>query len=86
MTRLYVGNMPFSASEESIRTAFSAHGAIESLSMMLDRTSGPPLRFGFIEMSSADAARAVHALNGKDFGGRPLKVSEVKVRDRSRAG
>ena len=83
MTKLYVGNLPFSTTEESVRAAFSVHGAVESLLMMTDRTTGPPQRFGFIEMASADAARAMHALNGTDFGGRPLKVNEAPERDRS---
>lgn len=86
MTKLYVGNLPFSATEEAVRTAFAAHGAVESLSMMTDRTTGPPQRFGFVEMASADAARAMHALNGSDFGGRPLKVNEAQDRSRSHDG
>lgn len=84
VTRLYVGNLPFSAAEDAVRAAFSAHGVVESLSMMTDRTTGPPQRFGFVEMASADAARAMHALNGTDFGGRRLKINEVPDRDRSR--
>ena len=77
MTKLYVGNLPFTATEEAVRGAFAPHGTVESLSLMTDKTTGPPQRFGFIEMASADAARAMHALNGKDFGGRPLKVNEA---------
>lgn len=82
MTKLYVGNLPFAATEESVRNAFSPHGKIEALSLMTDKTTGPPQRFGFLEMASADAARAVLALNGKDFGGRAMKVSEAHERDR----
>ena len=81
MTKLYVGNLPFFATEEAVRAVFAAHGAIESLALKTDRTTGPPQRFGFVEMASADAVRAMHALNGTDFGGRPLKISEAQVRD-----
>ena len=78
MTKLYVGNLPFAATEEAVRSAFEPHGKIESLSLMTDRTTGPPQRFGFIEMANPDAARAMHALNGTDFGGCPLKVNEAQ--------
>jgi RNA recognition motif-containing protein len=84
VTKLYVGNLPFSATEETVRTAFSAHGTVESLSLVMDRDTGQPRGFGFVEMSSADASRAMQALNGADFGGRPLKVNEAQ--DRPRAG
>lgn len=78
MTKLYVGNLPFAATEDAVRSAFAPHGTIESILMMTDRTTGPPQRFGFIEMADADAARAMLALNGTDFGGRPLKVNESR--------
>ena len=84
MTKLYVGNLPFSATEETVRTAFAAHGAIESVALVMDRATGQPRGFGFVEMPSADASRAMQALNGTDFGGRPLKVNEAQ--DRARAG
>lgn len=86
MTKLYVGNLPFSATEDSLRTAFTAHGAVQSLSLVTDRATGQPRGFGFIEMSSEDASRAMQALNGADFGGRPLKVNEAQERDRSAGG
>ena len=78
MTKLYVGNLPFATTEDAVRSAFAPHGTIESLLMMTDRTTGPPQRFGFIEMASADAVRAMQALNGTDFGGRALKVNEAQ--------
>lgn len=86
VTKLYVGNLPFSATEDSLRTAFTAHGAVQSLSLVTDRTTGQPRGFGFIEMSNEDASRAMQALNGTDFGGRPLKVNEAQERDRSGGG
>jgi len=86
MTKLYVGNLPFSATEDSVRTAFAVHGAVESLSLVTDRATGQPRGFGFVEMSNDDASRAMQALNGTDFGGRPLKVNEAQERDRSGGG
>ncbi len=82
MTRLYVGNLPFSATEESVRALFSKHGTVEKVSLITDRETGRPRGFGFVEMSSADADRAIQALNGTDFGGRPLRVNEAQERPR----
>ncbi len=82
MTRLYVGNLPFSATDESVRALFSKHGTVEKVSLITDRETGRPRGFGFVEMSSADAARAIQALNGADFGGRPLRVNEAQDRPR----
>ena len=83
MTKLYVGNLPFTATEDSVRTLFSAHGTVEKVSLIIDRDTGRPRGFGFVEMSNADATRAMQALNGKDFEGRALKVNEAQDRDRS---
>ncbi|HVS77007.1 MAG TPA: RNA-binding protein [Steroidobacteraceae bacterium] len=85
MTRLYVGNLPFSATDESLRALFSKHGTVEKVSLITDRETGRPRGFGFVEMSSADAARAIQALNGTDFGGRPLRVNEAQERPRGGA-
>jgi RNA recognition motif-containing protein len=82
LTKLYVGNLPFSATEESVRALFAPHGSVESLSLVSDRDTGRPRGFGFVEMSSSDASRAAEALNGKDFGGRELKVNEARARER----
>ena len=86
MTKLYVGNLPFSATEDSVRTLFSAHGTVEKISLINDRDTGQPRGFGFVEMSGADASRAMQALNGMDFGGRPLKVNEAQDKPRSGGG
>lgn len=80
MTKLYVGNLPFTATEESVRALFASHGTVEKVSLINDRDTGRPRGFGFVEMSSADAARAMQALNGADFGGRPLRVNEAQDR------
>jgi cold-inducible RNA-binding protein len=78
MSKIYVGNLPFSADESQVRALFEQHGTVESVSLINDRETGRPRGFGFVEMSSADAARAIQALNGKDMGGRPLKVNEAQ--------
>jgi RNA recognition motif-containing protein len=83
MTKLYVGNLPFTATEDGVRALFSAHGTVEKVSLITDRDTGRPRGFGFVEMSNADASRAIQALNGRDFEGRALRVSEAQERDRS---
>src|SRR5471030_2800507 len=84
MSKIYVGNLPFSASEADVRTLFSQHGTVESVSLPTDRETGRPRGFGFVEMSQADAARAIQNLNGQDMGGRPLRVNEAQ--DKTRTG
>ncbi len=83
MTKLYVGNLPFTATEDTVRALFSPHGTVERLALINDRDTGRPRGFGFVEMSNADASRAMQALNGTDFDGRPLKVNEAQDRERS---
>ena len=83
MTKLYVGNLPFTATEDSVRTLFTTHGSVDKVSLINDRDTGRPSGFGFVEMSNADAARAMQALNGTDFEGRALKVNEAQDRERS---
>jgi RNA recognition motif-containing protein len=86
MTKLYIGNLPFSASEESVRALFTEFGTVQSLSLVNDRATGTPRGFGFVEMSTNDASRAMQSLNGKDFDGRPLKVNETQDRNRPGGG
>jgi len=87
MTKLFVGNLPFTATEESVRALFTPHGTVDKLALINDRDTGQPRGFGFVEMPAADAARATQALNGTDFGGRALKVSEAQERSSgNRAG
>ena len=83
MTKLYVGNLPFSATEDSVRELFAAHGSVDKVALINDRDTGRPRGFGFVEMSDSDASRAMQALNGTDFGGRSLKISEAQDRERS---
>jgi RNA recognition motif-containing protein len=86
VTKLFVGNLPFTATEESVRALFEPHGTIESLALINDRETGRPRGFGFVEMSSADSAKAMQALNGKDFEGRALKVNEAQSKGRNGGG
>jgi RNA recognition motif-containing protein len=86
MAKLYVGNLPFTATEDTIRALFAEHGAVEKVSLVNDRETGRPRGFGFVEMSSADASSAMQALNGRDFGGRPLKVNEAQDKPRGGGG
>jgi cold-inducible RNA-binding protein len=82
MTKLYVGNLPFTATEQAVRSLFSPHGTVETLALITDRETGRPRGFGFVEMSSADASRAMQALNGTDFDGRTLRINEAQDRQR----
>lgn len=78
---LYVGNLPWSANEEDVRSAFEAFGEVTSVKLIEDRETGRPRGFGFVEMSDDNAAQeAISALDGNDFGGRNLKVNEAKPR------
>jgi RNA recognition motif-containing protein len=80
MTKIYVGNLPFSATESEVREMFAQHGTVESVSLITDRDTGRPRGFGFVEMARADASKAIQQLNGKDLGGRPLRVNEAQER------
>ena len=86
VTKLYVGNLPFTATDDSVRALFSKHGTVEKISLVTDRDTGRPRGFGFVEMSNADASRAMQALNGTEFDGRTLKVNEAQDRERSGGG
>jgi RNA recognition motif-containing protein len=86
MAKIYVGNLPFTASEADVRALFSQHGTVESVSLPTDRDTGRPRGFGFVEMNQADAARAIQSLNGQDMGGRPLRVNEAQDKPRGGGG
>jgi len=80
MKSIYVGNLPFSALEDDVRDMFSTHGEVASVKLIEDRETGRFRGFGFVEMDDADAESAIEALDGKDMGGRALKVNEAKPR------
>lgn len=77
---LYVGNLPWSATEEEVRTLFANHGSVNSVKLVSDRETGRARGFGFVEMEDADAAGAIEALDGTSFGGRTLRVNEAQPR------
>lgn len=80
MTSIYVGNLPFSASEEDIRGLFSQYGAVNSVKLIADRETGRSRGFAFVDMERADARKAIPALNGSEFDGRTLRVDEATDR------
>ncbi|WP_432735958.1 RNA recognition motif domain-containing protein [Maridesulfovibrio sp. FT414] len=78
---LYVGNLAWSATEQDVRAAFEEFGDVTSVKLVNDRETGRPRGFGFVEMSDNAAAQAaIEAMDGKEFGGRNLKVNEAKPR------
>ena len=77
---LYVGNLPWSATEEEIRDLFATHGEISSVKLISDRETGRARGFGFVEIDADSAATAVEALDGTSFGGRTLRVNEAQPR------
>ena len=77
---IYVGNLPFSATEDEVRELFGAHGSVESVALITDRETGRSRGFGFVEMDDDAARAAIEALNGADFGGRALTVNEARPR------
>lgn len=79
-TSIYVGNLPWSASEEEVSKLFSDYGEVLSAKIILDRETGRSRGFGFVEMEKADADEAIRAINGTQFGGRTLKVNEAQPR------
>ena len=87
-TKLYVGNLSFRTTSDELREAFSAAGTVESASVIEDRETGRSRGFAFVEMATPEeAAAAIEAFNGKDFGGRNLTVNEAKPRtDRGGGG
>jgi RNA recognition motif-containing protein len=86
MTKIYVGNLPFSATESEVRDLFAQHGTVDTVALPTDRETGRPRGFGFVEMPQADAQKAMQALNGFNMGGRPLRVNEAQDRPRTGGG
>ena len=87
-SKLYVGNLPYTATSTDLEQLFGQHGAVQSAEVISDRETGRSKGFGFVQMGSDDEAQAaIAALNGQDFGGRNLTVNEAKPReDRPRGG
>ncbi len=79
--KLYVGNLPFSATENEIETAFSAYGEVNSVSLITDRETGRAKGFGFVEMNDEQAKAAMAALNGTNMGERAMVVNEARPKE-----
>lgn len=84
--RIYVGNLPFTAREEEVRSLFAGYGEVMTVVLPTDRETGRPRGFGFVEMGNEDAQKAIDALNGTDFGGRTLNVNLAREREERRPG
>jgi RNA recognition motif-containing protein len=77
--KLYVGGLPYSTTDSELKAHFSAAGAVESATIIMDKMTGRSKGFGFVEMSNDDEAqKAIEMFNGKDFGGRNLTVNEAR--------
>ena len=82
MSKMYVGNLPFSAGEEELREAFGEFGPVSEVNLVMDRETGRPRGFAFITMGSKEGMEAaIRGLDGKDFGGRNLTVNEARPRE-----
>jgi RNA recognition motif-containing protein len=85
--KLYVGNLPYSATEQSLREAFAASGTVDSVSVITDRDTGQSKGFAFVEMASdREAQAATQAMNGATLDGRQIKVNEAKPRENKGGG
>ena len=78
---IYVGNLPWSATEEEVQGLFATHGKVLSVKLITDRETGRARGFGFVEMDDADAAAAIEALDNASYGGRTLRVNEARPRE-----
>ena len=84
--KIYVGNLPWSATETDLQEFFGTIGPVQSAAVITDRDTGRSRGFGFVEMDDADAEKAISELNGRDMGGRPLRVNEAQDRRRDGGG
>ena len=83
--RMYVGNLPYSMNDDTLRSLFEPYGQVESARVISDRDTGSSKGFGFVEMANADAQKAMEALNGHDINGRALRIDEARPQE-ARAG
>ncbi len=80
MKTIYLGNLPFSVTEDQVSALFGQHGEVNRVSLVNDRETGRPRGFGFVEMPTDDATRAIDALDGFEYEGRALRVNEARDR------
>ena len=87
MKNIFVGNLSFGATEDSLRALFEAHGTVSRVNIVTDRDSGQPRGFGFVEMANdAEGERAIAALNGTDLDGRTLSINEARPKTERSGG
>ena len=87
MKNIFVGNLSFTSTEDSVRSIFEGYGTVDRVSIITDRETGKSRGFAFVEMPNDDEAnRAITALNGADFGGRKLNVNEARPREERGGG
>ena len=79
MKTIYVGNLPFSSTEDDLRELFAQYGSVATVKLITDRDTGKPRGFGFVEMESGSDS-AIEALDGNQYGGRSLRVNEAQPR------
>ena len=85
--KIYVGNLPFSSTEDDLKEVFGRHGSVDSVSIITDRETGRPRGFAFVEMADASGAQdAIRALDGTDLGGRNIKVNVAQDKNRGSRG
>lgn len=75
---IYVGNLPFSATEDEVRGLFAQYGSVHTVKLINDRDTGRPRGFGFVGMTDDEAEAAISAINGSEMGGRTLRVNEAR--------
>lgn len=78
LKRIYVGNLPYSAYDDDVRALFEAYGEVHSVDLIIDRQTGHPRGFGFVEMDESTADEAIENLNNAEFQGRRLRVNEAR--------
>jgi RNA recognition motif-containing protein len=86
LKKLYIGNLPFTATEDEVRELFGQHGNVHSVALINDRETGRPRGFGFIEVDDDALSAMIQNLDGKEMGGRALRVNEAQDKPRGGGG
>ena len=86
MKKIYVGNLPFSATEDDVKELFGQHGTVHSVALIMDRETGRPRGFGFIEVDDEALSAMIQNLDGKEMDGRALRVNEAQDKPRGGGG
>jgi len=87
MKNIFVGNLSFGATEETVRSLFETHGTVDRVNICTDRDSGQPRGFGFVEMSNdGEGEKAIAALNGRELDGRTLNINEARPKTERSSG